>query len=165
MKAVSAYALVTHTKFIEYDDQVDIDGVFIDFKDAVASLKDARLKAHDSWIPVINAITRDKYPFRNKIGELWSSEGHFIGWGYSWFALGGGGDFICSVFLQKTNIWQRSSETYNGQALSRKERQVLEAESDIDYVAGGKDMPEDARSDEKTLDLVFDDEEGDSDES
>jgi hypothetical protein len=69
------------------------------------------------------------------------------------------------VFLQKTNIWQRSSETYNGQALSRKERQVLEAESDIDYVAGGKDMPEDARSDEKTLDLVFDDEEGDSDES
>jgi hypothetical protein len=125
MKAVCAWALVTHKEFTEYDDSVDVDGVFIDFKDG----------------------------------------NFFIGWGYSWFSPGGG-DTVFSVFLQRTNIWQRSDQRYNESNLSREERQVLKAESDIAYVAGGEDMPEDARFDKESLDLIFDgEEEDDSDES
>jgi hypothetical protein len=168
MKAVCAWALVTHKEFTEYDDSVDVDGVFIDFKDAVATLKTNRLEEENRWIPPVNADKRDEYPFRNKIGELRSSESSgdfFIGWGYSWFSPGGG-DTVFSVFPQRTNIWQRSDQRYNESNLSREERQVLKAESDIAYVAGGEDMPEDARFDKESLDLIFDgEEEDDSDES
>lgn len=165
MEAICAYALITHKQFTDYDDQVDVDGIFTDFKDAVVALKNTRVQEQNRWIPPVDIDKRDKYPFRNKIGELWSAERHFVGWGYSWFGPGAA-DVITSVFLQRTNIWQHSDQCYNSSNLGHKERQVLKAVSDIDYVSDEKDVPEGAKFDEETLDLILDgEEEDDSDES
>jgi hypothetical protein len=162
-----AYVVVTHFDF-DLQDIVSISGLYMDIKDAVSALKKQRLNVagmngNDDWIPARDPDTRDNYPYCNKIGPLWKNDNgsdRFIGWGYSWPDPEGGKQ-TDRVYLEKTNIWHGSGEIRNELDLSPEDIQVLEAESDIEYVAGGGYMPENARFDEETNDLIYNSEEED----
>lgn len=168
LNGMTAYVVVTHGHFgTDYQDIVSISGVYVDIKDAVPALKKQRLivskkNEHIGWLSAPDSESRDNYPCRNSIGRLWkddSGEPRFIGWGYSW-PDPEGGDNTDRVYLEKTNIWHGSSEARSELKLSREDIRVLESESDIGYVAGDVYVPENARFDEETNDLIYSSEEG-----
>ena len=164
-----AYVLVWHIHCAptDYVDNVTISGVYVDIRDAVSALKRQRLIWHDGWIPARNSDDRDDYPFRNKIGEIYTNDiirPTFIGWGYSWAdADSGETATIDRIYLEKTNIAHGNGELVQCLGMSREEVQVLEAESDIDFVAGNEShyFAEGARFDEKTKELIYSSEEED----
>lgn len=100
---------------------------------------------------------RDNYPYRNKIGEIYKCDDgstSFIGWGYAW-AQPDGTDCTDRVYLEKTNIWNGSSEIRDSLAMNSEEIQVLKAESDIEYVPG-QYLRKHSKFDEESRDLVYD---------
>jgi hypothetical protein len=167
LNGMTAYVVVTHGHFgTDYQDIVNISGVYVDIKDAVSALKKQRLivaekNEYSGWLSAPDSESRDKYPCRNKIGRLWqydSGEPRFIGWGYSWPSPDGG-EGTDRVYLEKTNIWRGSSKVRGELRLNREDIEVLEAQSDIEYVAGDVYVPENARFDEETNDLIYSSEE------
>lgn len=168
LNGMTAYVVVVHSHFgNNYQDIVSISGVYVDIRDAVSALKKQRLivaekTEHIGWLSAPDPESRDNYPYRNKIGRFWNGDLGYptlIGWGYSWRGPEGGDNTDC-VYLEKTNIWHGSSEVREELKLRREDIQVLEAESDIGYVAGDVYVPENARFDEETNDLIYSSEEG-----
>ena len=166
LNAMVAYVLVTHSHFgLDYMDTVNISGVYLDIKDAVSALKKQRLNLEqldlkDGWILARDSEARDNYPCRNKIGELYKNEAggsKFLGWGYAW-SHPNGLDCTDHVYLEKTNLWNGSGEIRNSLVMSSEEIQVLQAESDIEYVAG-QYLRKHSKYDEESGDLVFDSDE------
>ena len=164
-QAFCTYVVIIHIQDdTDPDDIVRVAGVFMNFKDAVACLKNQRLTIEDGFIPPKDAASRDQHPFRNRIGHLERSDGTHIGWGYSWAdADSGETATIDRIYLEKTNIAHGNGELVQCLGMSREEVQVLEAESDIDYVAGNEShyFAEGARFDEKTKELIYSSEEED----
>jgi hypothetical protein len=163
LNGMITYVLVTHGHFgSDFMDTVEILGVYLSIEDAVSALKKQRLNLEhfnleDAWILARDSDARDNSPYRNKIGELISNNGtggtSYIGWGYAWPHPDGkeGNDF---VYLEKTNIWNGSSEIGDRFEMDPDEVRVLEAESDIEYV-DGQYLLEHTRFDETSGDVVF----------
>jgi hypothetical protein len=136
--------------------------VYAHLRDAVRELKKIRLSQSEGFIAATTPEQRDKYPFRNKIGVL---PGYFtgesIGWGYHWVNAGDEeGDTVAHwMWIQKTLIICRKGEMGEVDELTAKQRQLLDAEGGIDFVADGQFipvLPENAVFDEATQDFVFD---------
>ena len=126
----------------------------MNFKDAIACLKNQRLTIEDGFIAPEDAASRDQHPFRNRIGHLERSDGTHIGWGYSWWRQTLP-DYTNRAWIQKTQFWRRGDEIHDIAELTVEEFQELEAEGDIDYVAFGQPGPDNARFDEDSRDFVF----------
>jgi hypothetical protein len=161
LNGMIAYVLVTHIDCsTSYIDVVAIAGVYVDIKDAVSALKKERLGL-GGWMPARDAELRDKYPSRNKIGELMkddTGEPRLVGWGYSWCDYADEDACLFRVYLYKTKIRHGSDKIQANSKLTGEGIRVLEAESDISYVAG-QYVPENSRFDEGTNDLIYSSEE------
>ena len=69
IQAFCTYVVIIHIQDdTDPDDIVRVAGVFMNFKDAVACLKNQRLTIEDGFIPPEDAASRDQHPFRNRIG-------------------------------------------------------------------------------------------------
>ena len=137
-------------------------GVYMDFRDAVQQVKTIRLTEEPSFIPPTSPEQKGTYPNRNKIGELWDS-GRFVGWGYNWIDViesGSGVETMSTwVWIEATEVHRRRGPMGDGEVLSARQLQVVEAEGGIDYVAVGQrapNIPANAVFDEATQDFVFD---------
>ena len=155
IQAFCTYVVIIHIQDdTDPDDIVRVAGVFMNFKDAIACLKNQRLTIEDGFIPPEDAASRDQHPFRNRIGHLERSDGTHIGWGYSWWRQTLP-DYTNRAWIQKTQFWRRGDEIHDIAELTVEEFQELEAEGDIDYVAFGQPGPDNARFDEDSRDFVF----------
>lgn len=156
-----AYTVMIHTRCNDGTDIIAVEGVYMDFRDALANLKSTRLIMVDGWIAPVDPETRDNYPYRNRIGLVWSND-QLLGWGYAWFDPS---DLpVNRVWIQDTKTWRRSLEDQHATALSidsDMEAQLVEATSAIGYVVYGYDLPKNAKFDSDIEDLVFDEEEDD----
>jgi hypothetical protein len=136
--------------------------VYAHLSDAVREFKKIRLSQSKGFIATETPEQRDKYPFRNKIGVLPGFfTGESIGWGYQWVNAGDEeGDTVAHwMWIQKTLISRRKGEMGEVDELTAKQRQLLDAEGGIDFVADGQFipvLPENAVFDEATQDFVFD---------
>ena len=173
LNGMVTYVLVTHGHFgSDYMDTVEISGVYLNIKDAVSALKKQRLNLEllnlaDGWIIAHDSEAREDYPYRNKIGELYNNDAGgpgLIGWGYAWPQPDGS---TCTnrVYLEKTNIWNSSSEIGDRLGMGSDEVRVLQAVSDIEYV-DGQYLRKYSKYDKESRDLVFEysDEYSDSEE-
>jgi hypothetical protein len=163
LNGMVAYVLVTHIECGEdYIDVFAIAGVYVDIKDAVSALKKDLLDLK-GWMPARDVELRDKYPYRNKIGEIMkddAGETRLIGWGYSWCDIDDEDACLFRMYLYKTKIRHRSNKIQANSKLTGEKIRVLEAESDISYVVG-QYVPENSRFDKGTNDLIYSSEEGD----
>jgi hypothetical protein len=160
LQGTCVYAVLHNTQPGDENDRIDIEGIYMDFRDAVGSLRLLRLGLVDSWIAPMDPDDRENFPHRNRIGEIWR-DGWFLGWGYAWFNPRNGGS-VDRVWIQKCSVWRREGGDHLSDD-SDEERQVLGATKDIEFVAG-QDLPEDSTFDERTQDLRFSGEEGDREE-
>ena len=153
-----AYTVMVHTKYRDGKDIIEVEGVYMDFKDALINLRSTRLVMVNGWIAPVDPETRDKYPHRNKIGPVWSHD-QLLGWGYAWFDPSDAS--VNRVWIQNTKAWSRSAEDQHATALSvdsDMEAQLVEATSAIGYVVFWRDLPKNARYDSEIEDFVFDEE-------
>lgn len=150
-----AYAVIIHLQDATYSDEdFNVAGVYMSFKNAVSCLKNRRLQIEDGWIAPDDAASRDQHPFRNEIGELRKDDGTLLGWDYSWRNVEFGTD--SRLWIQETTVWSRGDcEDHRVAELSEEERRELQAEGDIDYVAFGQRVPRNSMFDEASRDLVF----------
>jgi hypothetical protein len=160
--------VVVNTQPGDRKDSIEIEGVYTDFRDAVANLKLARLGAEDGWIVPMDRETRDNYPYRNKIGQIWADK-QYLGWGYAWFDSRGG-DSVNRVWIARARLWCRNDNSASVTYDSDWERDLVDDTSDIEGVSNGQELPGDARFDSRTGDVIFPgeegyDEEGDHEES
>jgi len=154
LRDVCSYAVVINTRLSNENGSVQIEGVYTDFRDAVTNLKSARLEMQHGWIAPTDRDTREAYPYRNKIGAIWSDDGQFLGWGYAWFDPRGG-DSVHRVWIARIRVWCRVGEETTPVFDSDDERDLLDDTSDIEFVAFGQQLPGGARFDEDTKDLIF----------
>jgi hypothetical protein len=164
--------VVVNTQPGDGQDIIEIEGVYTDFRDAITNLKLARLAAEDGWIVPIDCETRDNYPHRNKIGQIWA-DGQYLGWGYAWFDPRGG-EAVNRVWIARARLWCHSDDETAAIYDSDEERDLVSDMSDVEFEFRGQELPGNARFDSSTEDLVFpgeeeydeddDSEEGDSEE-
>lgn len=167
LKKVDAYALLTsyHTK---EDLCVEVESLYMDAEDAIRELRRSRLGMHDGWIPPVDRETRDNYLNRNRIGSLWeiamSPEGvkattNEHGWGYRWYDPKTGS--VVRLYVEKTVVWTRDGNKMNAAPDTADGRlgELLE-DCDIEYDADRDkwNLPEDARYDDESEDLIFESE-------
>lgn len=152
LREVCRYAVVVSTRPRSDNDNITTEGVYTNFRDAVTNLKSARLDMEDGWIAPTDRDTRDAYPYRNKIGAIWS-EDQFLGWGYAWFDPRGQGS-VNRVWIARIRD-EETRPSYD----SADELDLLDDTSDIGFVAFGQQLPGNARFDEDSQDLIFSGEE------
>lgn len=136
------------------------DGVYMEFEDAVRKPKEIRLSRFNGFVTVTNPVSREIYPFRNKIGQL-SEDDRVIGWGYHWVEFDLATRELWSIWtwIEKTLVHRRRGEMGEVDELSASQLRVLEAEGRIDYVAVGQHasvLPANAVFDDATQNFVFD---------
>jgi hypothetical protein len=153
LRDLCSYAVVVNTRPSSGNDNITIEGVYTDFRDAVTNLKSARLAMEDGWIAPTDRDTREAYPYRNKIGAIWS-EGTLLGWGYAWFDPRGGAS-VNRVWIARTRVWFRRGDEAIPNFASDDERDFLDDTSDIGFVAFGQELPGNARFDEDSQDVIF----------
>jgi hypothetical protein len=137
------------------------EGQYTDFEEAVKNLKSVRLDMYNGWVVAWGPETRDAYPYRNKIGELWQPEPldfakDRIGWGYRWYDRVQ--NSVIRVWLEKTSICS------NAPGPTDKQVQKMYDECEIDYVALGQSLPEKPWFDEVSRDFIWEVEEEDGSE-
>jgi hypothetical protein len=159
LRASYVYVLVVSVTFSGEYTISRIEGVYMDFRDAVGNLKYQRQGAEkNSWIAPMDRKDRENYPYRNRIGEIRSDSG-FLGWGYAWSDPEDGGH-VNRIWIEKNLIWRRE----DGDHLSGdhdEQLRIWEATSDIEFNALGQELPANSRFDEYTQDLRFSSEDGD----
>jgi hypothetical protein len=153
LRDICSYAVIVNTQPGNGDDSIVIEGVYTDFRDAVANLKSARLEMEDGWIAPMDRDTREAYPYRNKIGAVWW-EDQFLGWGYAGFDPRGG-DSVNRVWIARTRVWFRMGDETTPSFDSDDERDLLDDTSDIGFIAFGQELPGNARFDEDSQDVIF----------
>jgi hypothetical protein len=146
-----------------------LEGQYPNFEEAVKNLKSVRLDMYNGWVVAWGPETRDTYPYRNKIGELWQLEPldfakDRISWGYRWYDRVQ--NSVIRVWLEKTSIGSREAgETVDAPGPTDRQVQKMYEECEIEYVALGQPLPEKAWFDEGTRDFVWEVEEEDGSEN
>jgi hypothetical protein len=129
----------------------------------VKNLKSVRLDMYNGWVVAWGPETRDTYPYRNKIGELWQLEPldfakDRIGWGYRWHDRVQ--NSVIRVWLEKTSICSREAgETIGASGFTDKQVQKMYDECEIEFVTSGQPLPEKAWFDENSRDFIWEFEE------
>jgi len=140
-------------------EQPTSEGQYTNFEQAVASLKSVRLDMYNDWVTPAGPETRDTYPYRNKIAELWQLEPldfppDKVGWGYRWYDQAQ--NSVVRVWMEKTSIWSREAgETIDAPGPTKEEIRKMYRVCEIDYVAFGQAAPDNAWFDEETREFMF----------
>jgi len=158
LRDLCSHAVVTTTQHGDGNNTTTIEGVYTNFRDALTNLKSTRLEKENGWIAPINRGARQSYPYRHRIGQIWSGD-QYLGWGYASLDPGSRSLVNC-VWIARTRIWTRVDESTIPTWNSDDELDLVGDTSDVVFDAFGRRLPGNARFGGNVGDAIFPGEEG-----